>query len=270
VPVLRIPLVRALATAEAWSSLGTAMTVVAVAYLSYADSKSVVHTVLVSAAYSLPTAVFGILAGRVAAQVSHRNLLWVCNALKLAVFLGMAALAAADLLDVPVLVVTSIVSGTISAFSTPAWMELQRDVVPSDRLDETNALITAAASGAALVGAFLGGVLLGTVGAWSLFLLDALSYLGFLWCSGGRTRARPRRTLRTGPASAMPCATSPGTKPSAARSSARPPSASSSRPWRSCSRRSRTASTTTDRHRSASSPAPSPWARWRWRTSSAG
>ena len=53
------------------------MTVVVIADLSYADSKSVVNTVLVAAAFSLPTAVLGMLAGRVAARVSHR---WVTAA----------------------------------------------------------------------------------------------------------------------------------------------------------------------------------------------
>jgi MFS family permease len=188
-PVLDVPLVRGLTTGEACSSVGTAMTVVAIAYLSYADSKSVVNTVLVAAAFSLPTAVLGMAAGRVAARVSHRRLLFLCNLLKLLLFVTMAALAAADVLTFPVLVVASVLSGTISAFSTPAWMELGRDVIPPDQLDEANAFITAAASGAAVVGAFVGGALLGAVGAWSLFLLGGLSFLAFLWVLG---RAHPQ------------------------------------------------------------------------------
>jgi MFS family permease len=193
--VLDVPLVKGLAVAEACSAVGTAMTVVAMAFLSYDDSKSVVNTVLVTAAFSLPTAVLGMVAGRVAARLSHRKLLLLCNALKLVLFVGMAVLAAADALDFSGLLVASVVSGTISAFSTPAWMELGRDVVPPDLLDEANAFITGAASGAAVVGAVVGGALLGAVGAWSLFLLGGLSFLSYIWVLA---RARPHEVVTRG------------------------------------------------------------------------
>ena len=181
VPILQLPLMRGLAFAEFFSSVGTTVVVLAIAFLSYDDSKSVVHTVLVSAAYSLPTAVLGMYAGRVAARVSHRKLLLTLNVLKLFVYLALTAMAAADLLGVPELIVASIVTGALSAFNSPAWMEFERDVIPTDRLDEANAMFGAASSAAAVVGAIIGGVLLGTVGPWAMFLFDALSYVGFIW-----------------------------------------------------------------------------------------
>jgi MFS family permease len=112
--------------------------------------------------------------------VSRRQMLLVLNVLKTAVYLGMAVLAAADLLDVPVLLVMSFVAGVLSAFNSPAWMEFERDVIPPDRLDEANALMGAASSSAAVVGAALGALLLGTVGPWAMFAVNAASFLGWI------------------------------------------------------------------------------------------
>jgi MFS family permease len=181
VPLLRLPLMRGLTVAQFMSSIGTAVVTLAIAFLSYDDSKSILHTVLVSAAYSLPTAVLGMYAGRLAGRESRRQMLLVLYGLKGALYLVMAVLAAADTLKVPELMVTSVLAGTLAAFATPAWMEFERDVVPADRLDEANALFGAATSSAVVLGAVIGAVLLGSVGPWAMFVVNALSYLGFVW-----------------------------------------------------------------------------------------
>jgi MFS family permease len=120
-------------------------------------------------------------AGRLAGRESRREMLLVLYGLKGALYLVMAAMAAAEVLKVPELMVTSVLAGTLGAFATPAWMEFERDVVPADRLDEANALFGAASSSAVVIGAIIGAVLLGTVGPWSMFVVNALSYLGFVW-----------------------------------------------------------------------------------------
>jgi MFS family permease len=180
VPLRRIPYMGGLIRAELCSAVGSTMAVLAVAFLSYNDSKSVAHTVIVSAAFSLPTAVLGTYAGRVAARMSHRRLLLICNAVKLVLYLVMAALAFVDALSVPLLLATSMLLGAVAAFDYPAWMELEQDIVPPDRLDEANATLSAYASGATLVGGIAGGVLLGATGPWALLLLNALTYLVFI------------------------------------------------------------------------------------------
>ncbi len=185
---------RGLTVAEFLSSVGTTVVALAIAFLSYDESKSVVHTVLVSAAYSLPTAVLGMYAGRIAARASRRRMLLVLYVLKTALYLGMAVLAAAGELGIPGLMVTSVIAGVLGAFNAPAWMVFQRDVIPANRLDEANAVIGAAASAAAVVGAIVGAVLLGTAGPWAMFVVNALSYLGFIWVL---IRAHPRESKTT-------------------------------------------------------------------------
>jgi MFS family permease len=194
--LLQVPLMRGLVVAQFVSGVGSAVVTLAIAFLSYEDSKSVLHTVLVSAAYSLPTAIFGMYAGRLAGRVSRRHLLLVINVLKTGLYLGMAVLAALDLLNVPGLMVMSLVAGTLSAFNSPAWMEFERDVVPHDRLEEANALLGAASSSAAVIGAALGAVLLATVGPWSMFVVNSASFLGWILVL---LRAHPTEEIVTSP-----------------------------------------------------------------------
>ncbi|WP_026306663.1 MFS transporter [Smaragdicoccus niigatensis] len=175
-----LPHVRALITAELCSAIGSTMAVLAVAFLSYNDSKSVIHTVLVSAAFSLPTALLGTFAGRVAARSSHRRLLLLCNVVKLVLYLAMAALAFAGDLTIPLLLASSVVLGAVAAFDYPAWMQFERDIVPSEALDQANASLSAYASGATFVGGVVGGIILSVSGPWVLLLLNAVSYVAFI------------------------------------------------------------------------------------------
>ena len=180
VPFRRLPHVRSLIVTELTSAAGSTMAVLAVAYLSFNDSKSVIHTVLVSAAFSLPTALLGTFAGRVAARSGHRRILFFCNAFKAVLYVGMAALAFFDALSIPLLLATSIVLGAVAAFDYPAWMQFERDIVPSDQLDQANGTLSAYASASTFVGGIVGGVLLGVTGPWALLLLNAVSYGAFL------------------------------------------------------------------------------------------
>ena len=179
-PFRRLPFVRSLIAAVVCSAAGSTMATIAIAYLSFNDSKSVIHTVLVSAAYSLPTALLGTFAGRVAARSSHTRLLLICNSVKLVLYVVLAVLTFVDALPIPALLAASMFLGAIAAFDYPAWMQFERDIVPTDYLDQANATLSAYASGATMIGGILGGVILHVVGPWALLLLNAFSYLIFL------------------------------------------------------------------------------------------
>ncbi|MBJ8343833.1 MFS transporter [Antrihabitans sp. YC2-6] len=179
-PFRRLPYVRSLIITELFSAAGSTMAVLAVAYLSFNDSKSVIHTVLVSAAFSLPTALLGTFAGRVAARSGHRRMLFFCTVIKLALYVAMAALAFVDALSIPLLLATSVLLGAVAAFDYPAWMQFERDIVPANQLDQANGTLSAYASASTFAGGILGGVLLGITGPWALLLLNAFSYGAFL------------------------------------------------------------------------------------------
>ncbi|MBJ8338046.1 MFS transporter [Antrihabitans sp. YC3-6] len=187
-PFRRLPHVRSLIAAEVCSAVGSTMAVLAVAFLSYNDSKSVIHTVLVSAAFSLPTALLGTFAGRVAAKSGHSRILLLCTLVKLVLYVVLAGLAFVDELSIPLLLAASVLLGAVAAFDYPAWMQYERDIVPTDQLDQANGSLSAYASGATFVGGIVGGVILGFTGPWALLLLNALSYVAFI---GVLHNARP-------------------------------------------------------------------------------
>lgn len=179
--IFTVPHMKGFTAAEFMSSVGSVMAVLGIAYLSYDASKSVVHTVIVSAAYSLPTALFGLFAGRVSARNSRRRILLICYSIKPVLYLVMAALAFTNQLSVGLLLVFSALAGTVSAFVSPAWLEFERDAIPNDRLDEANATFGSASAAAGITGSVLGGAAMGAIGVWSVFLFDALSFIGLLW-----------------------------------------------------------------------------------------
>lgn len=64
-PLLRIPLARNLAVSTFITTVGSAMAAVAIAFVAYEDSGSLVLTVLVLAARALPALVLSPLVGRI-------------------------------------------------------------------------------------------------------------------------------------------------------------------------------------------------------------
>ena len=59
------PELRFLAATQLVSNTGSAMAALAITFLAYTDSGSVLHTVFVATAYALPTALLGVTTGRV-------------------------------------------------------------------------------------------------------------------------------------------------------------------------------------------------------------
>jgi predicted MFS family arabinose efflux permease len=68
--------------------------------------------------------------------------------------------------------------------------------VPPARLEEASAMLGAASSSAAVIGAALGAVLLTTVGPWSMFVVNAASFLGWIIVL---LRAHPTEAIATSP-----------------------------------------------------------------------
>lgn len=156
--------VRRLAGAELCSALGSAMVGVAITFLAYTSTGSLVHTVVIAAAYTLPAAVLGVPAGRLADHHSRRRLLVALWSAKALSYLAMAALSAAGLLTSGWLLATSLVAGSLSALAFPAWEEYEKDLIPPELLGPVNALFSSASSLAALVGALGGAAVIVVVG----------------------------------------------------------------------------------------------------------
>lgn len=192
--LVRDPIVGPLGIAQLVSALGSAMTGLAIVYLSYDRTGSVFRAVLVTAAYTLPAAVFGVWAGRVTQHRSRRQILVTVYSLKMLVYTAMAVLELTVGLTADMMLAISFVSGAISAFSYPAWQAFERDVVAEDQLDRVNAFFSSLTSSADLVGVIAGGVVLGVVGAGAVLVFNALSYIPeivLLWRLHPKERTTP-------------------------------------------------------------------------------
>jgi MFS family permease len=166
-----------LGVAQGISSFGSAMVGLAFVYLTYSRTGSVMSTALVTASHTLPTAVLGVWAGRLAQHRSRRTILLVGYSAKLALYVTVAVVEVVVGLDAATLLLFSFATGVAAAMLAPAWTAFERDVVPSDRLDTANAFYSSLTSAAQLLGAVGGGFLLATVGPAAVFVLNAASYL---------------------------------------------------------------------------------------------
>ena len=88
--MLRDPVIGPLAVTQLISALGSAMVGLAFVFLSYDRSGSVFRAVLVTAAYTMPAAIFGVAAGRLAQHRSRRRILVVAYALKIVLYGALA------------------------------------------------------------------------------------------------------------------------------------------------------------------------------------
>jgi MFS family permease len=175
--LLRLPWLRPLVVAQLFSSVGTAMAMLAVAYLSFTSANSLLHTVMVATAYSLPAAFVGGFAGRLADTRDHRRVVFTTSAASIAIWLGVTGLEVADVLNPWWLTVSSFCAGLAGAVQYPSWQELERQLVPSERLQEANALFSSAGATARIFGAVVGGVLVTWIGAGWVFVFNALTYV---------------------------------------------------------------------------------------------
>jgi predicted MFS family arabinose efflux permease len=175
--LLHLPGVRPLVAAQLFSSVGTSMALLAVAYLSFTSANSLLHTVLVATAYSLPAAFVGGWSGRLADSHDHRKVVLATSAVSIVIWIGVTGLQVAGWLNPWWLTLSQFVAGFAGAVQYPSWQELERQLVPSDRLQEANALFSSAGSTARIFGAVVGGVLITWVGAGWVFLFNALTYI---------------------------------------------------------------------------------------------
>jgi len=168
--------IRRLGAAQGISSFGSTMVGLAFVYLTYSRTGSVMSTVLVTASHTLPIAVLGVWAGRLAQHHSRRRILLVGYVVKLGLYVAVAVVEVAVGLGAGTLVAFSFTTGVVTALLAPSWTAFEREVVPSDRLDTANAYFASTIAVAQLVGAIAGGVLLSIVGPAVVFVCNAISY----------------------------------------------------------------------------------------------
>ncbi|MEU5265389.1 MFS transporter [Amycolatopsis sp. NPDC021455] len=175
-PLRTSPPFRRLWLGRVFSGFGAQMTLVAVMFQVWEQTRSSVWTGAVGLAQALPVVVFGLFAGTLVDRVDRRKFALVtttgqavCSAL-LAVqgFLG----------DVPVVVVLGLVAvqSCFVAGGGPVARTFVGRLLPPEQLAAGLALNRIAFQGAMLLGPALGGLVLGWLGVGGCYLVDALTF----------------------------------------------------------------------------------------------
>ena len=180
------------------SLVGTWITRVAIGWLVYRLTGSVLLLGIVSFAGQIPTLLLAPIAGVIVDRHDrHRILIWTQTAALLQ-SAALAVLTLSELITVPQLLGLQLLQGVINAFDTPARQALVVEMV-ADRADLPNAIAlnSSMVNGSRIVGPSLGGVIIAAVGEGWCFAIDAVSYVGVL-ISLGLMRLEPRPRATTG------------------------------------------------------------------------
>ncbi len=162
------------------SNLGTWTQTFASAWLIATVSTSATTSSLVQTATYVPVFLFALFAGVIADAVHRPKFLFLCN-----LFMAVCACLLAGLVMTgmtspgPVLALTFCM-GTGSAFMWPAWQAAMSSLVDPDEVEAAATLNNLSYNVAAIAGPALGGVLFAAVGPGSLFLINAVSFIGLL------------------------------------------------------------------------------------------
>jgi MFS family permease len=183
---LRIPLFRDRWIASTVSSVGTWMQDTAGTWLMTVLTTSPLLIALMQTAASLPIFILGLLAGATADIFDRRKLLIFWQAWMLVSVAILAILTLLGHISPWTLLAFTFLLNVGSAMNNPAWQAIVPELVPRPLIPDTVTLNAASNNIARAVGPALGGLMVAAyhsshTGAGSVFLLNALSFVGVIW-----------------------------------------------------------------------------------------
>ena len=170
----------ALLAAEVISTTGSQMTWLALPWFVLVTTGSATKTSFVLAAELAGLALLGLPAGRLLGRLGARRTMILCDSARAPLMLVIPVLHWSGGLTYPVLLAVSFALG---AFSAP-YFSAQKVIVPEllgegeQEVSEANALFQAATRTTMLAGPVLGGILINAIGATSVLVVDAASFIG--------------------------------------------------------------------------------------------
>jgi len=177
---LQSGLFRGLWIATIVSNIGTWMQDVGAGWLMTSLTSSPSLVALVEAADSLPVMLLALPAGAIADIVDRRRLLIGVQTYLMLTVAALALLTWLDLTTAWVLLGFTFALGVGTALMMPAWAAIVPELVPPEELQSAIALNSIAINVSRTIGPAIAGVLVAAVGAWLVFALNALSYVGIL------------------------------------------------------------------------------------------
>lgn|GEM_PF-1692579 len=178
--LLRDRRIRRLSLGYACSSVGSAMASIAVAYVAYTETESIVLTALVFSGNTLPFLFLAPLSSRLVTRYDLRHALIAVDSAKALVWVGAAVAAGMGELGYGLVIAVNFASGSLSALGVAAWPRVSEVVAPRGRLTDLSALFSSIPAAASVTGALLGGTIVVALGEAWVFAIDALTYLPLL------------------------------------------------------------------------------------------
>ena len=173
-------LFRSLWIATLVSNIGSWMQDVGAGWLMTSLSPSPSMVALVEAADSFPVMLLALPAGALADIVDRRRLLIAIQVYLLVVAGALGVLTWLNLTTSWALIAFTFALGVGGAMMMPAWGAIVPDLVPADEMPFAIALNSVAINASRAIGPAIAGILVAAVGAWLVFVLNALSSIGIL------------------------------------------------------------------------------------------
>ncbi|GLW68887.1 MFS transporter [Kitasatospora phosalacinea] len=172
---LRTPAFRWWFGAQVLSASGAMTQTVALSWLVLQRTHSAWWLGLVTVVTWVPLLLLGPWTGALADRADRRRILIATQTAS--VLLGLALALLAPLRPpLPVLLLPTALGGVVTAFDAPARQVYVVDLVGAGRIAGAVSLYEVTMNASRVLGPALGGVLLGTVGAWACFLANALAF----------------------------------------------------------------------------------------------
>jgi MFS family permease len=192
------PAFRGLWMANLLSNVGGWMATTGAAWEMTSLTSEPLYVALLAAAGTLPMFLFCFLAGILADRFERRRYIILCQFWMMGVAACLAVLAWLGLLSAWNLLALSFCMGLGNAMNAPAWHAVVPEIVAGPQLRPAIALNSAGFNLARTVGPVLGQILLGLVGVFLLFAINAFTYIGVIlalraWKRSAEARASQRR-----------------------------------------------------------------------------
>lgn len=189
---------RGLWIANLTSNVGGWMQSTGAAWQMTSLTKDPVFVALLAAASTLPMFLFCFLAGILADRFERRRYIIICQFWMMGVAATLAVLAFLGLLTSWNLLALSFCMGLGNAMNAPAWHAVVPEIVSGPQLRPAIALNSAGFNLARTIGPVIGQILLGLVGLFLLFTINACAYIGVVlalrsWQRSAEARAAQRR-----------------------------------------------------------------------------
>ena len=187
---------RELWSANVASNFGGQVQVVGAAWLMASLTHSPQIIALVQTAISLPNVLFILFGGAMADNYDRRTIMLVSQTAMLATAALLAVLTTIGLIAPWSLLLLTFIISTFNSINNPCWQASVRDILPRDMISRAVALNSMSINLAHTAGPALGGFVVTVAGVASAFVINAVSFVGFIFALA---RWTPIRHVRTAP-----------------------------------------------------------------------